>query len=153
MNIALSLSRHYTPIATLGELRIHPANDHGTTLFACKTIERPWLDNQPHVSCIPSGTYTIRKRRSPVVERTSGGEFREGWEVTDVPGRSYIMFHPGNWSTNVEGCIAVGRSFDPSFRQAMVTSSRDAFRDFMAALSEEDECLLLISQSTLGASA
>lgn len=153
MGLAVTLERYYTPIATLGELRVHPVSDHGQTLFECKTVERPWLDNEPFVSCIPSGAYTMRMRRSPVVERTSGGEFTHGWEVTDVPGRTYIMVHPGNWSRNVEGCIAVGTGFDPAMKQAMVTHSRDAFRDFMAALDGEDECLLLISQSTLGASA
>lgn len=153
MTIAITLSRYYTPIATLGELRVHPANDHAATLFECKTVERPWADNEPYVSCIPSGAYTMRKRPSPVVLRTSGGDFEEGWEVTDVPGRTYIMVHPGNWSTSVEGCIAVGESYDETMRQAMVKHSRRAFRKFMAALDGEDECLLLISQNSLGASA
>lgn len=153
MNLAITLERYYTPIATLGDLRIHPASDHAETLFSCKTIERPWLDNTPHVSCIPSGAYVMRKRRSPVVKRTSGGEFAEGWEVSDVPGRTWVMWHPGNWSTDVEGCVAVGDAFDRSMKQAMVTNSRATFRRFMAVLDGEDECLLLISQSTLGASA
>ncbi len=31
----------------------------------CKTIELPWLENQRRISCIPEGTYVIKKRYSP----------------------------------------------------------------------------------------
>lgn len=151
--LALTLSRYYTPIATLGELRVRDASNHSSVLLGCKTIERPWLENRQNVSCVPEGAYTLRKRRSAVVERTSGGEFESGWEITDVPGRTLIMIHPGNWATDVEGCVAVGDSFDPDMRQAMVYNSRRAFRSLMSVLREEDECLLLISRSELSGSA
>lgn len=145
----LLLSRWYGPKATLGELSIHPSNDGSRSLFRCKTIERPWLDNKVSESCIPEDIYPLQLRRSPVVEATSGGEFTHGWEVTDVPDRTYIMLHPGNWARDVEGCIAVGKEFHPV--ENMVTHSRVTFRQLMEVLEDADECHLLVSQKSINA--
>ena len=151
MDLQLVLHRFYTPNATLGELSVSPANDGSQVLFQCCTIERPWLDNTPHVSCIPEGMYEMALRQSPVVSKTSGGDFEEGWQVLDVPGRTWIMLHPGNWARNVEGCIAMGREFHPA--ELMVTSSRETFRDLMNALGEGDSCRLLIAAKAIRAKA
>jgi len=100
------------------------------------TVEKPWLNNKPFKSCIPTGVYYLEQRHSPVVRTTSAGEFTEGWEVIDVHNREYIMIHPGNWPGDVEGCIAVGLDFGIyQNRQGKmtntVTSSREAFRQVM----------------------
>lgn len=68
---------------------------------AIYTAERPWLDNQRRVSCIPAGEYTCAPR--PFYR----GAYR-AWEVLDVPNRSDILWHRGNRSSDVEGCIVVG---------------------------------------------
>lgn len=117
----------YAPDGTFGRLKL----PNGKQFF---TVERPWLSNKPFESCIPDGIYTLEKRRSPVVERTSGGDYLEGWEVTHVPGRTYIMIHPGNWPTNVEGCIAVGMDYKVLDGRNGVSQSRLAFAQVMAAL-------------------
>jgi hypothetical protein len=70
----------YLPDGTFGEL-VFP---DGTSMF---TVERPWKDNTPKESCIPDGIYQLGMRESPVVHRSSGGMFHEGWEVLDVEGR------------------------------------------------------------------
>lgn len=98
----LVLRRGYTPRGAFGEL-ITPRRSY-------VTLERPWLGNRTSVSCIPEGVYDLRKRRSGVVERSTGGEFLHGWEVTDVPGRTYIMIHPANTMDELKGCIAPGLS-------------------------------------------
>ena len=67
------------------------------------SIERPWLLNQPWESCIPEGEYALRPYSS---ER-----FPNVWEVCDVPGRSHILIHAGNWSRDVSGCIAPGMTY------------------------------------------
>lgn len=65
----------------------------------CKTIELPWRSNLPSVSCIPEGKYTLRERYSP--------RFGRHLEVCNVPGRSYILFHPANDARReLRGCIA-----------------------------------------------
>lgn len=117
----------YAPDGTFG--RLHLPN--GKVFF---TVERPWLGNKPFESCIPDGIYVLEKRRSPVVERTSGGDYLEGWEVTHVPGRTFIMLHPGNWPHNFEGCIGVGLHYQVLGGKNGVTQSRLAFAQVMAAL-------------------
>lgn len=111
------------------------------------TCEKPWLNNKAFESCIPVGVYYLEQRHSPVVQRTSGGEFNEGWEVTNVRDRDYIMIHPGNWPGDVQGCIAVGSGFgiytNKQNQNALtVTGSRDAFREVMELMSSHNEWTL-----------
>ena len=64
------------------------------------SIERPWLDNAPNVSCIPVGEYEMGWRESP--------RFGETWHVKDVPDRTHILIHVANFSKDVQGCIGLG---------------------------------------------
>lgn len=114
---------------------------NGIVLFTC---EKPWRQNKPNISCVPEGTYTLRKRRSGIVERTSKGKYITGWEVTNVPDRTFIMFHIANWPHELEGCIAVGKSYGILFNALGVNSSADAFDIFMESLEGEDEHTLII---------
>jgi len=114
----------------------------GRNLYTC---ERPWVGNKTSVSCIPDGVYKLKKRKSNVVSRTTGGDYTEGWEVTAVPGRTFIMLHPGNWPDDLEGCIAPGLSYGllrhrthGDLRLA-VGSSRDAFDILMGELDNGEE--------------
>jgi hypothetical protein len=65
------------------------------------TVERPWLDNKPSVSCIPEGTYVLWPHTSPKFPDTV-------IELADVPGRSAILIHPANHPAELMGCIAPG---------------------------------------------
>lgn len=100
------------------------------------TVERPWLDNRRRVSCIPPGTYELRPRWY------IGGQY-EAVEVADVPDRSHILIHRGNWPRDVEGCICPGMSVGPLRRAGddaptwAVLSSRMAFRILLDALRSE----------------
>ena len=81
----------------------HPNGVNGVLTFKgeeiCKTVELPWRDNRPRVSCIPEGKYKLRKRTSP--------KFKEHFEVMDVKDRRFILFHPGNDAgKELRGCIA-----------------------------------------------
>ena len=115
--------------------------------FTCYTMENPWKNNEKNVSCIPAGWYKLTTRMSPIVERTSRGEFKMGWEVTDVVGRSFIMIHVGNWVKDTDGCPLVGRDISFSRQGFMVTHSVDTFRKFMAELESEAVHELRISRS------
>ena len=123
----ITLKRYYTPHGTWGEL-IGP---HG---FHCVTLENPWISNQRSVSCIPEGVYKMRLRQSPMVHRTSKGLYSDGWEICDVPGRDFIMVHPGNYVRNTDGCLLVGREMVVSGGLLMVTDSQATFQQFMDAL-------------------
>ena len=66
----------------------HPKGTLGVIRFAGEkfyTVERPWLNNQPNVSCVPEDTYQVNWRRSP--------KFGHTWELQDVPDRTYILIH------------------------------------------------------------
>lgn len=87
------------------------------------TLERPWLDNQPEVSCIPAGQYDCRKVQSP--------KFGETFEVMNVPGRSAILFHKGNIADQSRGCILIGEAFNPVLGKPGVTLSGQGFAEFL----------------------
>lgn len=114
----LSLIRFaYTPEGTFGRL---PMPD-GMTLF---TVERPWLNNAPNVSCIPCGDYTCAPKRY-----NRGGY--DAVQVLDVPGRSYILFHIGNDVRHSQGCILVNSDHAYSQHGMYGVNSRTAFKLFM----------------------
>ena len=80
-----------------------PEGTNGALLFngaaICSTIELPWKNNLPRISCIPEGKYKLMKRYSP--------HFKWHLEVKDVPGRQLILIHPANDAvTELKGCIA-----------------------------------------------
>jgi hypothetical protein len=65
----------------------------------CSTIELPWKNNEPRISCIPEGNYGLVKRYSP--------HHKWHFELKDVPGRQLILIHPANDAiTELKGCIA-----------------------------------------------
>ena len=98
----LFLRRAYTDRGVFGTLETPQRTYH--------TLELPWRNNRVSVSCIPEGVYPLALRRSGVVERTTGGQYRHGWEVQGVLDRTYIMIHPANTIDDLEGCIAPGLS-------------------------------------------
>lgn len=112
-------SSHY---ATFGVLVVN-----GEVL--CTTLELPWLDNTRNVSCIPEGTYQCHPVRSP--------KFGEVYEVKDVPGRSNILFHPGNLPRDTEGCIIPGLGYGVIGGLRGVTQSRRAFDTLMVFADEK----------------
>lgn len=67
--------------------------------FVCNTIELPWRDNKPEISCIPEGTYDLSLRTSQ--------RYGEHLHVLGVPERKWILFHPANIALKeLKGCIA-----------------------------------------------
>lgn len=85
---------------TLGKMQL--TDDKGCIVMLCNTLELPWLQNKSNVSCIPKGEYEVVKYQSP-----SKGEVLL---LKNVPGRSYVEIHSGNYYFDTEGCIIVGKS-------------------------------------------
>lgn len=85
-------------VQTLGQLFV--VNDANEIQFTCRTLELSWKDNKKKVSCIPEGTYKVIKHKSP--------KFGTCFWIKDVPNRSEILIHPGNFHTQILGCILVG---------------------------------------------
>lgn len=90
--------------------------------FKVFTLERPWMENRPYVSCIPTGKYHAFR------SWYNAGDY-EVFELADVPGRTEILFHVGNYLKNTEGCILVGMGYDRDV--PAVWSSRTAFKQLM----------------------
>tara|TARA_R110000796_G_C14496526_1_gene428394 strand:- start:418 stop:765 length:348 start_codon:yes stop_codon:yes gene_type:complete len=65
------------------------------------SIERPWLNNQVSVSCIPSGHYKFK--------RDTHGRF-QWFEVLNVEGRTNIEMHLGTKPSHSEGCILLPKN-------------------------------------------
>ena len=127
----------------------HENGTHGTLEFPSGTViytaERPWLDNKRGESCIPEGVYDLAMRHSPVVSRSTRGRYKKGWEVMNVPNRSYIMFHPGNWPLkDSDGCILPGASKAFDGVQPVVWRSQDAMDVFMNQMREESIAKIVI---------
>jgi len=73
--------------------------------FHCKTLERPWKNNQRNISCIPKGTYKVKWTFKL-------GKFGYCYEIQNVPNRAGILIHSGNYFYDVEGCILLGTGYN-----------------------------------------
>jgi hypothetical protein len=94
------LSRSYGEKQTTGCLSIY---DEDTAVFSCKTLELPYLENHKDISCIPPGEYKC--------EQITLKKFGLCFLVKNVPNRSGILFHSGNYTKDTEGCILPGLRF------------------------------------------
>lgn len=94
MTTNVRISRWHRPDCTLGVLE--------SGGFRCFTLELPDRCNLPDISCVPPGKYKAFKRESPA----NGACI----ELEDVPARSHIQIHVGNFTRDIRGCILVGSS-------------------------------------------
>ena len=129
----------YSDMGTFGKLYID--NE-----FFCYTVEQVWKDNRENESCIPEGVYSLQLRYSPVVKRTSAGEFEEGYEITNVLNRTYVMLHVANVASDLQACIGVGESLGFVKDQWAVLNSRNTFRKLMHKLEERNDWDIEITQ-------
>ena len=125
----------YTPIGTFGVLMV-PS-------FRCYTVECPWQNNEPWVSCIPIGDY-------PLVRTTYHAGGYETLEVCNVPKRSEIKIHKGNTHMDVQGCIALGAGLGFVNNLWAVIDSTGAFNSFWARIESEMPASFTIRNKTAG---
>jgi hypothetical protein len=74
----------------------------GEILLSLPTLELPWVNNENNVSCIPKGIYPIKKWN------ISGKFNYEHFLLEDVPDRSQVKIHRGNFTRQIHGCILPG---------------------------------------------
>lgn len=113
----------YSPEGTFGHLTMPSGK-----IFA--TVERPWLDNEPMVSCIPIGIY----RCNPSYYYR--GDY-EAFEITGVINRSRILFHIGNYVRNTNGCILINTRHGAVGHEWCGVASRSAYLSFMTELDSQ----------------
>ena len=89
------LQRHKSPPDRTNGVFIMPDGEE------LKTLERPWADNEPNISCIPAGFYKFM--------RDTHGRF-QWFRVLCVHERTNIEFHEGSKPSHSEGCILMSNA-------------------------------------------
>lgn len=98
------------------------------------SLELPWKDNQPEISCIPEDTYLCGIVKSP--------RFGKVYQIFGVPNRGHVLIHSGNYAgdvsqglkSHVKGCVVLGLNVGTLDRQPAVLMSKTALRRFMESV-------------------
>jgi hypothetical protein len=138
--IEATLKREFRDHAvTTGELTFKEGEEE---LYVCCTLEPTWADNKRNISCIPAGEYNVIKYSS---EKYPGV-----YEVQDVPGRSKILIHAGNFYTNTRGCILVGQDIIDINKDGVmdVTSSKATLRMIKDVTGYENFRLIILEPTS-----
>ncbi len=124
---------------TFGKLFIPDAD------FKCYTAELPFRDNKQCLSCIPEGSYKVVHYKSK----------RRGscYHVTDVPNRTSVLFHSGNYAgavdkgflTHSKGCVLPGKYMGVLSNQLAVMCSRYTMSDLVKAIGKNSFDLEIIN--------
>lgn len=97
----------------------------------CVTLELPDLGNKKDVSCIPTGIYEGFKRISASNNQRLGGFV---YELKNVLNRENIQIHIGNFLSNTNGCILVGRATN----LRTLSQSTEAMRDLIKHIGDDN---------------
>lgn len=125
----ICLERTFGEVQTIGDVYVYDDKHH--LKYRCFTLELPWRENQRRISCIPAGTYNVIKHKSK--------KFGDSFWVLNVPGRSEILWHYGNYKNDTLGCILPGRNLVDlnSDGNVDVTSSRVTMRSLFMLMPNQ----------------
>lgn len=104
--------------------------------FYGHTLELSWKDNKKSVSCVPKGVYEARKRGG---DESAKYKYQHV-EILNVPDRSKILIHVGNYPKSTKGCVLLGHTRALNF----VGDSRKAFYKLMYDLQDFEELEVVI---------
>ena len=109
---------------TLGELYL--LSNDGVVISKWKTLELPDLNNKKNISRIPAGKYNALIHNSP--------KFGKSLWIQNVPNRSEILIHKGNYHSDIRGCILIGQNHIDinNDRYKDVTSSTKSINKLMS---------------------
>ena len=118
--------------------------------YSCFTLELPWRGNAKNISCIPPGVYNCFFSR---MSRTVGGR-RELYRIWEVPDRSGIFFHAGNWAgdrsqgykSDSLGCPLLGRQRGILAKQRAILGSQTAVAEMLEYLEKQDFELTIVEE-------
>ena len=119
---------------TIGKFTLLDENNE--TIKEWHSLELPDKQNQRRVSRIPEGVYKARKHISP--------KFGNSLWIQNVPNRSEILIHKGNYHTDILGCILIGKDLKDINRDGYmdVTNSTLAINELMDLLKNIDGILV-----------
>lgn len=98
------------------------------------TLEEPWRNNAPRISCIPNGRY---KCVPWGWGKNSTVKFKRTWLLENVPGRTAILIHAGNTTADTMGCILVGSTVAKG-EQARLIDSGHALDLLRSSIGRQD---------------
>lgn len=106
-------------------------NERNGIKYTFCTLELPWKNNARRISCIPAGEYKVIKHVSP--------KFGECLWIQDVPERSEILIHSGNYVTEILGCVLAGKRHTDINADGLldVTSSRKTMKELLDVVPNE----------------
>ena len=104
----------------------------------CVTLELPYKLNRANESNIPIGQYSCRRFNSP--------KFGETYMVENVPGREWILFHPGNTKGDSKGCIILAEHVGKLRGDRAVLNSGATFKRFLGALHGYEKAHLTVTR-------
>lgn len=134
----LTLYRNYFPHGTYSFL----ADDNGNAFL--KTVERPWKDNAPNISCVPEGVYDLIPHKSPKHGECYALQAPDlGVTIYGPSQRTHVLFHTANRPSELEGCIAPGTDFGVVDNEWAVVNSKLAMQYFMSHLAGEKAKLII----------
>lgn len=127
-------------VQSIGVIYILDKNQN--ILLQGNTLELADKNNKQQVSRIPAGEYRVVKRFSP--------KFEKHFHILDVPNRSYILIHSGNYFTSTLGCLLVGYNYEDINGDKLndVTDSR-RFLDKMLNILPDEFYLLIDDDNPL----
>lgn len=129
---------------TLGTLKVI---DGGEVVFECKTLELGWKDNKKGESCIPPSPRDNTKTYDAIVlENSPSFNYEHIW-IKDVPNRTYIKIHKGNYYDQILGCILVGEKYYDIDSDGLkdVTNSSNTLDKLMSYFSVGDQFQITVS--------
>lgn len=104
----------------------------------CVTLEPADRLNAISISSIPAQQYDVHRTVSP--------KYGDCFEVAAVPGRTNILFHPGNTKDNTEGCILLAQHWGKLGGELAVLNSGSTYRKFMAMMETKTFLHLTIKE-------
>lgn len=108
------------------------------------TLEHAYPNQASWAPKIPRGaTYTCRRGLHSLDHYNQGMPF-ETFEILGIPGHTGLLFHPGNWNKDSNGCVLTGRYIRHDAAGWWVTQSVAAYSSFMADLMGQDEFQLRV---------
>jgi hypothetical protein len=121
---------------TIGTLYL--LDNYSAVIDSWFTLELPDLNNQRRISRIPEGIYKCKKHISP--------RFGQCLWLQDVPNRSEILIHRGNYHTDILGCILIGTDIKDINNDGYkdVVNSRNAIKYLMSYLEDVNGIMIEI---------
>jgi hypothetical protein len=112
------------------------------------TVEQPYRDNKPFVSCVPAGRYELVPFNSPKYGRTValrnhaiGVGVNKGDSV-----RYACLIHAANRATELQGCIALGDKLGCVGGDWAILNSKNTVVNFLAQLKPGDTLTIINRQ-------